>query len=61
MAVGIGSGLGRFGVSGPPNRSAPAGNNTVTGNPSRPWYATGPLWTMVFLVVGYILVFRTLR
>jgi hypothetical protein len=26
-----------------------------------PWYASGPFWVLVFLVVGYLLVFQTLK
>jgi hypothetical protein len=25
------------------------------------WYESGPFWTIMFLIVGYILVYRTLR
>lgn len=25
------------------------------------WYESGPFWTIVFLFVGYILVYRTIR
>ena len=26
-----------------------------------PWYASGPTWVLIFLIVGYILVFQTLK
>jgi hypothetical protein len=26
-----------------------------------PWYESGPFWVLVFLVMGYILVFQTLK
>lgn len=54
-------GVGRFG--GPPNTSAPAGNNTVSSRDVDDvrWYESGPFWVLVFLVVGYILVFQTLK
>lgn len=54
-------GIGRFGQM-VPNTSAPSGSNPT--NPSEvqePWYATGPVWVVLFLVVGYILVFQTLK
>lgn len=53
--------MGRFGVAAPPNATAPAGGNPVTSDVVRPWYSTGPFMVLVFLVVGYILVFRTLK
>jgi hypothetical protein len=60
--IGISNGINRFGAPNPPNRSAPAGANTVTSSPDdTPWWEAGPLWVLVFLVVGYILVFQTLR
>ena len=59
--VGIANGIGRFGVAGPANSVVPAGQNRVTSSPDTPWYASGPVWTLVFLVVGYILVFHTLK
>jgi hypothetical protein len=55
-------GVGRFGVV-PPNANAPRGSNPqsaeAAGEPA--WYASGPFWVLVFLVVGYILVFQTLK
>jgi hypothetical protein len=59
--IGMASGIGRFGVSGPANSAAPAGQNRVTSSQETPWYASGPFWVLVFLVVGYILVFQTLK
>jgi hypothetical protein len=59
--VGISNGIGRFGVSSPANLVAPAGQNRVSNSQEVPWYESGPFWTLVFLVVGYILVFQTLR
>lgn len=56
-------GVGRFGQT-PPNASAPRGNasaNPVQAGVEVPWYASGPVWVVVFLVVGYILVFQTLK
>jgi hypothetical protein len=53
-------GVGRFGVT-PPNAVAPSGSNDVTGDPEPRWYESGPLWVLIFLVVGYILVFQTLK
>jgi hypothetical protein len=61
MAVGISNGIGRFGVSGPGNQLAPAGNGQARDPSQIPWYSSGPFWTMVFLIVGYVLVFQTLR
>ena len=60
MATGIGNGINRFGVVGPANSVAPAGGNRVTSSTETPWYASGPFWVLVFLVVGYVLVFQTL-
>lgn len=65
MPIGIpqsSMGIGRFGVI-PPNASAPRGNNPQSSEAAgdRPWYASGPTWVVVFLVVGYILVFQTLK
>lgn len=54
--------LGRFGVV-PSNSTRPAGSNPQ--NPQEAgdvaWYESGPVWVILFLVVGYILVFRTLK
>jgi hypothetical protein len=62
MPVGISNGMNRFGVTGPPNRTAPAGQNAISSSPDdTPWYESGPFWVLVFLVVGYVLVFQTLR
>jgi hypothetical protein len=62
MPVGISNGINRWGASGPPNRSAPAGGNAPTSSPDEtPWWEAGPLWVLIFLVVGYVLVFQTLK
>lgn len=56
-------GVGRLGVI-PPNATAPGGSNPQSATGSgveRPWYASGPFWVLVFLVVGYVLVFQTLK
>lgn len=54
-------GIGRFGVT-VPNRMAPSGSNPQdTSEVETPWYASGPVWVLLFLVVGYILVFQTLK
>lgn len=54
-------GMGRFGVT-PPNLRAPSGSQTVdTSGVETPWYLSGPVWVLLFLIVGYILVFQTLR
>jgi len=56
-------GVGRFGVT-PPNGIAPGGYNLQSPTEAgveTPWYASGPVWVLVFLVVGYILVFQTLK
>lgn len=56
------NGIGRFGVSGPPNRSAPAGANPVTNDAgSTKWWESGPLWVLIFLIVGWILVYQTVK
>jgi hypothetical protein len=54
-------GVGRFG--GAPNSLAPAGKNTVTSRDAEGvrWYESGPFYVIVFLTLGYILVFQTLR
>lgn len=57
------TGVGRFGVS-PPNGTRPAGGNPQSPSDAGvdvPWYASGPVWVLVFLVVGYILVVQTLK
>jgi hypothetical protein len=57
------TGIGRFGVT-PPNASSPRVGNTQSPTDAGvevPWYASGPAWVLVFLVVGYILVFQTLK
>jgi hypothetical protein len=59
--VGISNGMSRFGVSGPVNSIAPAGANRVTNSQDVAWYESGPFWVLVFLAVGYILVFQTLK
>jgi len=59
--VGMSNGINRFGVSGPVNSSAPAGSKGITGDPGVQWYEAGPVWVLIFLVVGYILVRQTLR
>jgi len=60
--VGIGNGISRFGVAGPVNSSAPGGSNRVSNSPGDvKFYESGPFWVIVFLVVGYVLVFQTLR
>ena len=62
MGVGISNGISRFGVAGPVNSTAPAGANRVNNDPGdTKWYESGPFWVLVFLVVGYILVFQTLK
>ena len=66
MAIGILSsqtGVGRFGVR-PPNASMPGGSNPQSPSDAgvdTPWYASGPAWVLVLLVVGYILVSQTLK
>ena len=54
--------IGRFGVI-PSNSSMPSGSNPQNSEEAGdvPWYESGPVWVLVFLVVGYILVFRTLK
>lgn len=59
--IGISNGMNRYGVTGPANRGMPAGNNAVSDPDSKQWYESGPFWTLVFLLVGYMLVFQTLR
>ena len=59
--IGMSNGVGRFGVSSPANSVAPAGQNRVTSSQATPWYESGPFWTLAFLVVGYLLVFQTLK
>jgi hypothetical protein len=57
------TGIGRFGVS-PPNGTAPRVGNTQSPTDAGvdvPWYASGPVWVIVFLAVGYILVVQTLK
>lgn len=51
---------GRFGAG---NAVAPSGANPQSASAAgeTPWYAGGPFWVLVFLVVGYILVFQTLK
>jgi hypothetical protein len=61
MAIGMSNGIGRFGVTGPANAVVPAGANRVTNSQDTKWYESGPFWVLVFLVVGYILVFQTLK
>jgi hypothetical protein len=54
---------GRFGGM-TPNATMPRGSNptnTVDAGVDVPWYASGPVWVLVFLVVGYVLVFQTLK
>jgi len=55
-------GIGRFGVL-PPNATTPRGGNyqSTEAAGEAPWYASGPFWVVVFLVVGYVLVFQTLK
>lgn len=56
-------GVGRFGVQ-PPNGTTPGGYNLQSPTDAgvdTPWYSSGPAWVLVFLVVGYILVFQTLK
>lgn len=53
---------GRMGyASGPPNRSAPSVGGSARSPDDVAWYESGPFWVLVFLVVGYILVFQTLK
>ena len=59
--VGISNGINRWGVSGPSNQISPSGITGVTQPSDVPWYESGPLWVLIFLAVGYILVFQTLR
>jgi hypothetical protein len=62
MGVGISNGMNQFGASGPPNRSAPSPGSRITSSPDdTPWWESGPLWVLIFLVVGYVLVFQTLK
>lgn len=54
---------GRFGMT-PPNATAPGGSamaSPVQAGVDVAWYESGPFWVIVFLVVGYILVFQTLK
>jgi hypothetical protein len=56
-------GVGRFGAI-PPNATTPRGasiQSPTEAGVERPWYASGPFWVLVFLAVGYILVFQTLK
>ena len=60
---GSSTGIGRFGVT-PPNAYRPGGSNPQSPSDAgaeAPWYASGPTWVIVFLVVGYILVVQTLK
>jgi hypothetical protein len=62
MAVGINQ-PGRFGAM-VPNATMPRGNKPSSPTDAGvdvPWYASGPVWVLVFLVVGYVLVFQTLK
>jgi hypothetical protein len=53
--------IGRFGAR-VPNTSTPSGSNQVdSSDVETPWYASGPVWVLVFLIVGYVLVFQTLK
>ena len=61
MGIGIPNGVISYGASGPPNRSAPSGTARVSNSNETPWYEGGPLWVLIFLVVGYVLVFQTLK
>lgn len=56
-------GVGRFGVT-PPNAGMPRGANTQSPTDAgvdAKWYESGPVWVILFLIVGYILVFQTLK
>lgn len=55
-------GVGRFGVT-PPNATQPSGSRPQSSEAAGdvPWYASGPVWVLIFLIVGYILVFQTLK
>lgn len=58
--MGMGGG---FGVR-PPNATAPGGSNIaspVSAGVDVAWYASGPFWVLIFLALGYILVFQTLK
>lgn len=59
--IGIAQPMGRLGVSGPPNRSMPAPGGSARAPEDVPWYESGPFWVLVALVLGYILVFQTLK
>jgi len=59
--VGISQGLTRFGGFGPPNRNPGQTVSPVSDATSTPWWQSGPVWVMVFLIVGYVLVFQTLK
>jgi hypothetical protein len=48
-------------ASGPPNRSAPAPGGGARSPDSVAFWESGPFWVLVFLVVGYVLVFQTLK
>jgi hypothetical protein len=49
-------GMGRYGQAlGAPSPAGPGGAA------ERPFLGSGPFWVLVFLAVGYILVFQTLR
>jgi hypothetical protein len=66
MPIGIpqtSTGVGRFGVH-PPNAISPRGSNPASPQDAGvevPWYQSGPVWVILFLVAGYILVFQTLK
>ena len=48
-------------ASGPSNVMAPAPGGTAHDPGNVPFYASGPFWVLVFLGIGYILVFQTLK
>ena len=55
VGMSSGQGMGRYGQH--LQEAGPGG----TQNSSRPFIGSGPFWVLAFLVVGYILVFQTLR
>lgn len=66
MGAPVGMTLSRFGTM-VPNYNAPGGGNPValgvqSGDAAAiSWYESGPFWMILFLVAGYILVYRTIR
>ena len=53
-------GMNRFGGSNT-SPAAPTMTSAANDADATRWYESGPFWVMIFLVSGYILVYRTLR